>query len=65
MTTKASKYAAQEAYQQRAGWVKKTFKVKQEVLEPFLAACKTNNETGSKAITRMMITYTQDTDTMN
>lgn len=48
---------ATRKYEEKAGWVSKSYKLKKEIVEAFAEACAKNGEGQATALTRMMTEY--------
>lgn len=48
---------ATKKYEQKAGWVSKSYKLKKEVVEAFAKACESKGESQAAVLTRMMNEY--------
>ena len=55
-TPKAQSIATRK-YEQKTGWISKSYKLKKEIVEEFAKACESNGEKQAAVLTRMMNDY--------
>lgn len=48
---------ATRKYEQKTGWISKSYKLKKEVVDAFAQACDANGEKQAAVLTRMMNEY--------
>lgn len=53
---------ATRKYEEKTGWISKSYKLKKEIVEEFAKACEKNGEGQATALTRMMRNYIEVTN---
>lgn len=57
-----NRYDAQERWQEKAGLVSKSYKLKKDIVDDFAKKCKENGESQAAVVTRMMEGYINGSD---
>ncbi len=56
---------ATRKYEEKAGWVSKSYKLKKDIVEAFAKACEENGEKQATVLTRLMNNYIKSENTKN